>query len=127
MGTRNYTFSIPLPIDDTFRLLLLAGERLPTSSELAGAHFGRWENSLAEQEAGLLEWQMYDHKTSIAKIKAKLDNDGPDQTQSKFQVTLLGQLIDLTGAYKGTLRLLLDPFMELVKQEISPQNDKATN
>ena len=119
MGTRTYNFSIPLSKDDTYDLLLLAGEQLPASSELAGLQFGRWENSLAERDAGLLEWKMYDHKIVTTKIHVNVEEDGPEETKSTFEVTLLAQILDLMGDYKGTLRLLLDPFMELVKQKIN--------
>ena len=115
MGTRTYTFSIPLSKEETYNLLLQAGEGLPQSSDLASLKFGRWENSIADLEAGQLEWKMYDHKIVTAKIHVMLEDNGDSQTDSTFKVTLLAQILDPMGAYKETLRLLLDPFLALIK------------
>jgi hypothetical protein len=122
MGTRTYTFSIPLPSDTTFNLLVRAGEQLPESSELAGTKFGRWEISLEDAESGLLEWKMYDHSIPTTKINIKLECEASEQTKATFKVTLLAQIFDPLGAYKENLHLILDPFMDLVKQEITKNN-----
>ena len=116
MGARKYELSIPLPKQTTFELLLEAGKRLPASSELAGFQFERWENTQADPESGRLEWKMYDHKYASIILRATLTDAEGGETHATFEVDRKGQYLDPMGLYKKTLRLLLDPFLDLVRQ-----------
>lgn len=118
MGIRKYDLTIPLPKATTFDLLIEAGCQLPTSSELAGIQFGRWENTLADPNSGRLEWKMYDHKYASIILRAALMEKSESETQASLEVERKGQYLDPLGLFKKTLLLLLDPFLDRVKQHI---------
>jgi hypothetical protein len=118
MISRKIRLSIPLSQGTTYDLLLQAGEKLPASSDVAGIKFGYWENTLADRESGQLEWRMYDSDYATITISVSLNEDKSGGTQGDFIVKRVGQVLDPLGLYKETLRLLTDPFLELVKQRV---------
>ena len=121
MGTRNFDLTVPLPLEDTFDLLLQAGESLPKGEKLAGAHFGHWQNTLADRQSASLEWKMFDHKFATNRIQASLSPLPNDETRVDFKIHRSGQFFDPAKLYAKTLRLLLDPFVELVKEKVDTQ------
>ena len=123
MRNRTFDLDIPLPLDETFDLLLQAGESLPSGEQLGGAGFNRWQNTLAEREAGRLEWKMFDHKYASSSILASLTRLEEGSTHVDFEVQRAGQIFDPKKLYAQTLRLLLEPFVELVKLRVGAGQD----
>jgi hypothetical protein len=119
MGTRTFDLTVPLSLEDTFDLLLQAGERLPKGEKLGGAYFGRWENTLADHQSASLEWKMFDHNFATNRIQASLSPLPNDETKVEFKIHRSGQLFDPAKLYSKTLRLLLDPFIGLVKEKVA--------
>jgi hypothetical protein len=121
MRNRTFDLDIPLPLDETFDLLMQAGENLPSGEQVGGAHFDRWQNTLADREAGRLEWKMFDHKYATSSIQASLTRMENGGTHIDFEVHRAGQIFDPKKLYAQTLRLLLEPFVELVKQRVESE------
>ena len=119
MRNRTFDLDIPLPLDETFDLLLQAGESLPSGEQLGSTHFGRWQNTRADREAGRLEWKMFDHKYATSSIQASLTSLENGGTHANFEVHRAGQIFDPKKLYAQTLRLLLEPFVELVKGRVA--------
>ena len=124
MRNRTYDLDVPLPPDVTFDLLLKAGESLPSGEQLGGAQFNRWQNTLADREAGRLEWKMFDHKYASSSIQASLTSLEIGGTHVDFIVQRSGQIFDPNKLYAKTLRLLLEPFVELVKRRVETGQDR---
>jgi len=127
MGIRTYKLSIPTSKEEAFQLFLKAGESLPTSSDLAGIKFGRWENTISDQESAYLEWKMYDHNYASIILKVKIEGKLTNESQAVIEVERKGQLLDPIGLYKKTLRLLMDPFLELLKVQLQTPPDISNN
>ncbi|MBN1148938.1 MAG: hypothetical protein JXA78_16880 [Anaerolineales bacterium] len=118
MRNRTFDLNVPLPPDETFGLLLQAGESLPAGEQLGGTRFNRWQNTLADRQACRLEWKMFDHKFATNTIQASLTRKEDGGTHIDFEVHRAGQIFDPKKLYAQTLRLLLEPFVELVKQRV---------
>jgi len=125
MGSRTFDLTVPLPLEVTFDLLLKAGESLPKGEKLGGAHFGHWQNTLADRQSAKLEWKMFDHNFATNRIQASLSPLPDDETKVDFKIHRSGQLFDPAKLYAKTLRLLLDPFVELVREKVDTQYPSA--